>query len=151
MLLDGMVAETCTRQRMTRSAFRFSRREVREHTGWGNTQLKLHLHRLEEMEYLVVHRGGRGQSFVYELAYDGQGKNGRSFLPGLTSPGKPRLSDDWSGSEAHRSGGGRGKEIPLPTNIDAADLVFKAVTGKNGHLKASKRSPRATAAARPLA
>lgn len=23
--------------------FRFSRRDVREHTGWGNTQLKLHL------------------------------------------------------------------------------------------------------------
>ena len=28
---------------------------------------KLHLHRLEELEYLLVHRGGRGQSFVYEL------------------------------------------------------------------------------------
>ena len=45
-----------------RTDFRFSRREVREHTGWGHTQLKVHLHRLEELEYLIVHSGGRGQS-----------------------------------------------------------------------------------------
>jgi DNA primase len=40
---------------------------VREYAQWGHTQLKVHLHRLEEFEYLIVHRGGRGQSFVYEL------------------------------------------------------------------------------------
>ena len=49
--------------------YRFSRRDVRAFTGWGDTQLKMHLHRLEEMEYLLVHRGGRGQSFVYELMF----------------------------------------------------------------------------------
>jgi len=51
--------------------FRFSRRDVRTHTGWGHTQLKTHLHRLEELEYLIVHRGGRGQTFVYELNWSG--------------------------------------------------------------------------------
>jgi hypothetical protein len=56
------------------------RHKVREFTGWGNTQLKLHLGRLEEMEYLLAHRGRRGQSFVYELIYDGQGKDGQPFL-----------------------------------------------------------------------
>ena len=40
---------------------------VREYTQWGHTQLKIHLHRLEEVEYLIVHHGGRGQSYVYEL------------------------------------------------------------------------------------
>ena len=45
------------------------RRDVREATGWGDTQLKIHLHRLEELEYLLIHRGGRGQSFVYELVF----------------------------------------------------------------------------------
>ena len=35
------------------------------------------------MEYLLVHRGGRGQSFVYELLYDGQGQAGEAFLMGL--------------------------------------------------------------------
>jgi len=33
-----------------RKGFHFSRRDVREHTGWGHTQLKVHLHRLEELE-----------------------------------------------------------------------------------------------------
>ena len=56
------------------NGFRFSRRDVRDHTGWGHTQLKIHLHRLEEMEYLAIHHGGRGQSFVYELNWSGSGR-----------------------------------------------------------------------------
>jgi hypothetical protein len=54
-----------------REGLRFSRREVREATGWGHTQLKVHLRRLEELEYLIVHRGGRGQGYVYELNWAG--------------------------------------------------------------------------------
>lgn len=51
-----------------RADLRFTRKQVRDFAGWGNTQIKIHLHRLEELEYLLVHRGGRGQSFVYEEA-----------------------------------------------------------------------------------
>lgn len=40
-------------------------------------------HRLVDMEYLLVHRGGRGQSFVYELLYNGEGEQGERFLMGL--------------------------------------------------------------------
>jgi len=54
-----------------REGLRFSRREVREATAWGHTQLKVHLRRLEELEYLIVHRGGRGQGYVYELNWAG--------------------------------------------------------------------------------
>jgi DNA primase len=54
-----------------REDFRFSRRDVRAFTGWGHTQLKTHLHRLEELEHLIVHAGGRGQTFVYELNRSG--------------------------------------------------------------------------------
>ncbi len=39
--------------------------------------------KLEDLEYVLVHRGGRGQSFVYELLYDGQGRDGKPFLMGL--------------------------------------------------------------------
>jgi hypothetical protein len=35
---------------------------------------------------VVVHRGTRGQSFVYELVYDGQGRDGQPFLMGLIDP-----------------------------------------------------------------
>jgi DNA primase catalytic core len=72
--------------------FRFSRRDVREATSWGHTQLKLHLHRLEELEYLIVHRGGRGQSYVYELNWSGsegeKSGSGRGQVGGMSAPGR---------------------------------------------------------------
>ncbi|MBV9083704.1 MAG: toprim domain-containing protein [Acidobacteriaceae bacterium] len=52
-----------------REGFFFSRRDVRAYTGWGATQTRIHMDRLHELEYLVAHRGGRGQTFLYE--YDG--------------------------------------------------------------------------------
>jgi len=73
LLVDEMVGGECERQKIERVDFRFSRRDVRRFTGWGNTQLKTHLRRLEELEYLLVHHGGRGQSFVYELVFERQG------------------------------------------------------------------------------
>ena len=83
LAIDTMVTAECERQKMVRSDYRFSRRDVREATGWGDTQLKIHLHRLEEMEYLLAHRGGRGQSFVYELVFARQADSGKPTLPGL--------------------------------------------------------------------
>ena len=84
-LLELQVAMECERLKMARSDFRFSRREVRERTGWSYEQLRVHLGRLVEFEYLLVHRGSRGQSFVYELSFDGGGQDGSPFLNGLIS------------------------------------------------------------------
>lgn len=80
--LCAMVAECMATQAVARSDVRFSRREVREATAWGDTQLRVHLDRLVAMEYLLVHRGSRGQSFVYELLYDGDGR-AAPYLSGL--------------------------------------------------------------------
>lgn len=83
-LLDAMVAERCQQQGIARHAYHFTRREVREYTHWGNTQLKTHLRRLEDMEYLNVHRGGgRGRWLQYELQYDPRGAEGDRRLAGL--------------------------------------------------------------------
>jgi DNA primase len=82
-LVSSMVEKHCTAQVITRADYRFSRREVREHTNWSDFQVKMHMHKLEELEYVLVHRGGRGQSFVYELLYDGTGRDGKPFLMGL--------------------------------------------------------------------
>jgi hypothetical protein len=47
---------------------RWSRRQIREATGWTNHQVKTHLRELVELEYLVVVRGGRlGSRYEYEL------------------------------------------------------------------------------------
>lgn len=82
-----------------REDFRFSRRDVRAATQWGHTQLKIHLHRLEELEYLIVHRGGRGQSYVYELNWPGSEgeKPGPSRpqaggMPGTGRPAETRMN-----------------------------------------------------------
>jgi len=81
--VDQMVTAECERQKMERADYRFSRRDVRAHTGWGDTQLKIHLHRLEELEYLLIHRGGRGQSIVYELMFTRPKDGGKPVLGGL--------------------------------------------------------------------
>jgi hypothetical protein len=119
-----MVRERCQAQGIERSDFRFTRREVREDTGLGNTQLKVHLHRLEELEYLLVHAGGRGQSLVYELVYEGDVDAGAPLLAGLIDverlggheydPNRSGSEGQWSGSSRPQvggvSGGGRGPE-----------------------------------------
>jgi hypothetical protein len=114
-LVSEMVKEACAKLGVDRQDYRFTRREVRERTGWGNTQLKLHLHRLEELEYLLVHRGGRGQSFVYELLFDAEAHGNAPFLPGLIdveSLADQRYDVSWSGSESEKSAPGRGQVGP---------------------------------------
>jgi hypothetical protein len=80
--IQHTVKAACQQQGMAQSDFRFSRKHIRNATQWGNTQLKVHLKRLEDMEYLLIHRGGRGQSFEYELLYDNTQGN-PSHLMGL--------------------------------------------------------------------
>jgi DNA primase catalytic core len=107
LLLDEMAGQACEAQQIERADYRFSRRDVREFTKWSDSQLKRHLHRLEELEYLIVHRGGRGQSMVYELFFESQGTNRQPFLPGLIDPdaGKNHSYDTKkSGLEGEKSG-----------------------------------------------
>ncbi len=61
---------------------RFTRRMLREHVGWGQTQLRVHLGRLVEMEYVLAHRAGSAAT-LYELAWSGEGQDGSSFVVGL--------------------------------------------------------------------
>ena len=104
--IDEMVSAACEALEMDRSDYRFLRREVREFTGWGNTQLKLHLRRLEEFEYLLAHQGGRGQSFVYELVHLGDEEH-HSRLPGLIEVEKLRYDEKKSGQISEKSGPSR--------------------------------------------
>jgi DNA primase catalytic core len=83
LLIDEYVKAECARLKVERADFHFSRRDVRTATGWHETQLRVHLDRLQEMEYLLVHRGGRGQSFAYELVYEPSADAAKPQLPGL--------------------------------------------------------------------
>ncbi|MBI3783784.1 MAG: toprim domain-containing protein [Deltaproteobacteria bacterium] len=100
-LLDSMVTEACRRLAMDRSDYRFSRKDVRQHVQWTDFQVKTHMRKLEDLEYVLVHRGGRGQSFVYELLYAGQGGDGQPFLMGLLDP--DTLGHPYDGKKEHPS------------------------------------------------
>jgi hypothetical protein len=117
-LLHGWMQAECEQQNIEQTDFHFTRRQAREATGWGDTQLRIHLDRLVEMEFLLTHRGRRGQTFDYELLYQGEDAEGRARLLGLidftqlqsttttaTSRGKEPTS---RGEDAHFAAPSRG-------------------------------------------
>ena len=108
-LVYEMVTTACQQKGIDRADHRFSRRDIREFTDWGHTQLKVHIKRLEELEYLLVHRGGRGQSFVYELLYDPPPDSQSKFLARLSDVEQLKHKYDGTGrgGNAKKSGSGR--------------------------------------------
>ena len=149
-LVAGMVGECGAALEQARRDIRFSRKDVREKTGWGDTQLKIHLGRLAELEYLLVHRAERGQGHVYELLYDGDGSTGPHLIglldagalgrydkrrSGLdqpqSAPGRPPVGG-WSAPGRGGSSGGK----PAAARAAAENAGFEpenARYGANGH------------------
>jgi hypothetical protein len=110
LAIEDLVAKECEALGVERSEYRFSRRFLRERLGHGDTQLKVHLGRLVELEYLVAHRQWHAQRHLYELLYDGAGKGGEQFLPGLIDPhsiAEKVVDANRSGQDENRSGSGR--------------------------------------------
>lgn len=82
--LHEWVKRPCVTNGKVQTESKFTRKEVRDEFGWHDTQLRIHLERLVQMEYLVVHRGKQGQRYSYELAFQGEDAHGRALLLGLT-------------------------------------------------------------------
>jgi hypothetical protein len=153
-LLVAMVEEACAAQKIGRAQHRFSRRTLREATKWGDTQLKIHLARLVELEYLLVHRGGRGQSFEYELLFDGaaDGAAHGTHVSGLIDiealkrdfdAERSGLTDDQSGSGrggvGARSAGSRVPESLAPLE-EQSSLRSERVNGADNAYPRSRES-----------
>ncbi|MFO7899035.1 MAG: DNA primase [Planctomycetota bacterium] len=64
----------------------FTRREIREFTGWSNYRVHIHLKELAEFEYVSVESDRVNNTYRYRLLYDGQGKDGSRFMLGLEEP-----------------------------------------------------------------
>jgi hypothetical protein len=77
------VREQMKAHALTQADVRFTRKDLRACTGSSDTQLRVHLSRLHELEYLIAHCGKRGQSYEYELAFDGQADADAPHLAGL--------------------------------------------------------------------
>lgn len=112
-LIDQYVTTECERQQVKRANCRFSRRQLREALRLGDTQLKVHLARLTEMEYLLAHRTRQG-GLEYELLYETAGEEDSVRFPGLIDIEALRQAYDAgrSGPDASGSGSGRGALAP---------------------------------------
>ncbi|MGM3175621.1 CHC2 zinc finger domain-containing protein [Dickeya lacustris] len=124
--LKGWVQARAQGQAVKADEIRFTRREVRAALGWGDTQLKIHLGRLLEMEYLLLFR--RGLTYEYGLLWDGD-DNGGAHLCGLleVDDAAPETEGnaDRSGLDAVQSAPGRGV-------VGSWSGREKAVSGQTG-------------------
>ena len=115
-----LVDERMQRQGLRRSEAHFTRREVRESAGLSDTQARIHLERLTQMEYLLPHAGRNGARFVYEMVFDGQVSEQQPRLPGLIEAAALGATTETSRGET-------------------PDLAGGSRPG-NGHLAASSRA-----------
>jgi DNA primase len=65
------------------SATAFTRRDIREFTGWSQARVHRYLRELLELEYVVMESGRNGTLQTYRLLYRGEGKDGKKFVLGL--------------------------------------------------------------------
>jgi len=153
-LLDAMVRETAKRLELDRGDVRFARRDVREFTRWSPSQVRKHMDRLVDLEYVIAHRGTRGQSFLYELLYERDGEEERFVIRLLDAANLVRRSISSTPSEPSLtpSEGGIDPQLtphcppddplltPTPIGLDPsngkASSRFRSIEPKNAHVDA---------------
>jgi DNA primase catalytic core len=116
-LLQEWVARESAARPVSPPSFRFSAREARAATGLGATQMKLHLHRLVELEELVVHRSHRGLGVVYELVEPpptGEASSYDAERPDSGAIGRGVVGPRSGGGRTARNGAKPNADEPLP-------------------------------------
>ena len=139
------------KERNAKSAAHFTRKELRDLCGWSLTQVRVHLERLVESEYLAIRHGRFGSPFVYDLLmvtdttetvasiglidtaklrHDYKLAGGAATLTGFI-PGV-------AGRNGHLTGGG--KKSPPPTTQLAIKVLARTWRGGgNAHLEGSQK------------
>lgn len=105
---------------------------MRQWSGWTDFQVKKHMQRLEALEYVLIHRGRRGQSFAYELLYQNEGGEGEAFVMGLV--------------DAANLHGYDAKKEPRTANKEPARSPRVAPKSPQGDAPENVKSPEKTAA-----
>ena len=84
--LSAWVGEQATTQGIDRGGVRFTRRTVRAALGLSDTQLRVHLERLVQLEYVRMHTGQNGSLYTYSVSFDGDAGADAPQLMGLAYP-----------------------------------------------------------------
>ncbi|MEH0834606.1 DNA primase [Pectobacterium cacticida] len=102
LLIQGWVKDSG----QPKAEYHFTRKQLRDAVQWGDTQLKIHLARLVELEYLLLHK--RGLTFCYELLFDGDAQADNAHLCGLIdvpeTPAKTVKTSEKGNYDSARSG-----------------------------------------------
>ena len=82
-LIKKMVDDTALKTGKKKQDILFTRRELKDYTGWSYWQIHDHLIQLVKMEYIQMTKGGKDNRCRYELLWDGKGEDGSKFFMGL--------------------------------------------------------------------
>jgi len=115
VLLDDYVIQRAAKEKTPKPEVRFTQRELREAFGWSDRQLRRHLKRLVELEYVLAYRTGQRNGREYSLLYDGQGRDGEPFLLGLLDASKLRKRQ--TGGRKNQTGGPKKQSAPTPAAV----------------------------------
>ena len=140
ILLREMVDERCKKEKLTTDVCLFSRRDVRRFCGWTKFQVRTHLNKLQEMEYVVPHHGGRCQSFVYELLFNGEDDDKPQMCGLLDMTTSQTSSIEKAGSSTKHSSSSTQRasnEHGSSTVLNEVDASVSAASESNGHKKHS--------------
>ena len=129
--LLGFIRELMKQKKQSqgaKSATTFSRKELRDLCGWSATQVRVHLERLVELEYLAVRHGRLGSQFVYEALLDLDAPEAVAHV-GLIDMEKLKhgytanlagLAAGVAGRNGHLTAGGASAPPPVLANADRA-------------------------------
>jgi len=67
----------------------FTRLDVKQHTGWNENQVRVHLEHLVKLEYVVLNGGGPGKRMTYRLLFEGDPEGDARYLAGLVDVEEP--------------------------------------------------------------
>ena len=87
--IKAHVREACEANSIDQDKCYFTRRQVRERTGWSEFQVRTHIQKLEDLEYLARRHGRQGLGCVYELLIDCRDPEGIAHV-GLIDTGELR-------------------------------------------------------------
>ncbi len=79
-----MIRETAEARECPLDEIFFTRRMIREFTGWSDWQIRTHIRQLESLEYLYTRTGSQGREYAYALNYRGRDEGGGERLLNLT-------------------------------------------------------------------
>jgi hypothetical protein len=120
-LLDAIRALVKTKRETesAKTASTFSRREIKELSGWSLTQVRVHLARLIELEFIAARCGRFGSAFHYDLLIDADGPAVHIGLIDVAELHKSHAyNPNLAGETGHLAGGG--------------EMASARVNGRNG-------------------